>query len=163
LTKEEQEDFQDLSVILGRNILVVIEQDADTKRFSIASYAAMPAAMPSRALTSPSILFDFEPDATGTIKLPEGIPQWVTEEILSSEEYQEYQSKRSVSTRVVNTAPLPTVSAAPAPKAAPVVQAAPVAAAAVVDPGLPDLSQVPDHVKHLVMAHLEAQRKAAQG
>lgn len=174
LTKEEQLDFPDLSSIVGKNLFIVIEKDAESGKYEIASYAPIPASMPTRALSTQPVVFDFEPDANGKINLPEHVADWVKEEIISSEEYQEYlqNAEKGVKPAPKAATPLPTVSTAPAAAVeaqklvaaglSPVPQAQTAATAAA--SGLPDLTNVPDHMKETVIKYwmeMEAAKQAA--
>ena len=153
----------DPSTLLGKNVWVTIEEYKEGK-FKITNHTEIPETVAAIAGTIAPEFFALEPDASGDIAVPGSIPQWVQDEITSSDEYVEWVN--SAATNAVSAAPLPTPVLASAPAPAPVAPAAPVlvapAPAAPVAPAVPvpaapmpvDLSQVPEAYRKTVEAGL---------
>jgi len=171
LTETEVEEGMDLEPLLGSNLFIVItegkKKDGSVK-YDISSTAPIPQALPKRALSGSPILFDMSPDENGKICIPDDLPNWVKEDIMASEEYQEYLNSRPSGTRRT-PAVMPTVTSS-VPKAAPKPVAipepddsnadlSPVTKASAAQPqasaepaaGMPDLTNVPEYLRAQVI------------
>ena len=117
---KEDEDF-DFSTLLGQNVWITIIETA-SGNFKITNHTQIPEGMQRYAAATPLETFMVTPDESGGITIPDNLPQWVKDDIESSDEYQEWINS-SVQKTAAGPLPVPTVAAAP--QAAPAVAPAP--------------------------------------
>lgn len=168
----DDEDFF-LHELIGKNLFITIDKKKTSEgkeRYSVGSETSLLGAVQPKELHRESLMFANEPDEHGIIHLPDGLPEWMKEEILTSTEYREWDTERNSKIQAVQVKAAgeltPGLKPAPSSQTATTTQPdKPAANPPTIAPAGDafdhiDLSGVPARLREAVLAEMRKAQKA---